>query len=274
MSSSVTVTTSSTRLADVREAKIAGAADRDAVRDGAERFQPYGRARGERCAAPRRLQRPARRSLVSSGFAALATVAIPEISPPPPMPVMIVRTSGHCSRISSPTVPCPAITSGWSNGWIRIAPVRSANSCAATRLSSTVFPANSTFAPYALVAATFGSGAPTGMNTVDCAPSMPAAKATPCAWLPALAATTPRARSCVGQPGDAQIGAANLVGTGPLDVLTLEPRRTAQRRRQRAARLQRCHPDHAGEHLARCLDVLGGHQRRCWRAYGHAPIVP
>ena len=33
------------------------------------------------------------------------------------------RTSGHCSRISSPTVPCPAMTSTWSNGWTSTAPV-------------------------------------------------------------------------------------------------------------------------------------------------------
>jgi len=45
------------------------------------------------------------------------------------------------------------------------------------------------------VASTFGSGARSGMTTVADAPSSPAANATPCAWLPALAATTPRARS-------------------------------------------------------------------------------
>ena len=50
-------------------------------------------------------------------------------------------------------------------------------------------------APYALVACTFGIGAPSGMKTVDAMPSSDAASATPCAWLPALAATTPRADS-------------------------------------------------------------------------------
>ncbi len=45
------------------------------------------------------------------------------------------------------------------------------------------------------MAATFGSGARSGMTTVAEAPSSPAANATPCAWFPALAATTPRARS-------------------------------------------------------------------------------
>src|ERR1039457_5214777 len=50
-------------------------------------------------------------------------------------------------------------------------------------------------APYDLVASILGSGAPSGMITVALAPSRAAAKATPWAWLPALAATTPRARS-------------------------------------------------------------------------------
>ena len=44
-------------------------------------------------------------------------------------------------------------------------------------------------------AAIFGSGAATGMNTVVRQPSSDAASATPCAWLPADAATTPLARS-------------------------------------------------------------------------------
>jgi hypothetical protein len=45
------------------------------------------------------------------------------------------------------------------------------------------------------VAATLGSGADSGMKTVAAQPSSRAARATPWAWLPALAATTPRARS-------------------------------------------------------------------------------
>ena len=49
--------------------------------------------------------------------------------------------------------------------------------------------------PYPLVARIFGIGAPSGMNTVDFIPSRLADSATPCAWLPAEAATTPLARS-------------------------------------------------------------------------------
>src|SRR5262245_40620331 len=107
----------------------------------------------------------------------------------------MVRTSGHCSMISKPTVPWPATMSGWSNGWMNTAPVDSAYSLAATSVSSMIEPWNRTSAPYPVVAATLGSGAPTGMNTVDFTPSTRAARATPCAWLPALAATTPMASS-------------------------------------------------------------------------------
>ena len=56
-------------------------------------------------------------------------------------------------------------------------------------------PSCSTCAPYARVATSLGSGAPSGMKTVERMPSSWAASATPWAWLPALAATTPRAFS-------------------------------------------------------------------------------
>ncbi len=38
------------------------------------------------------------------------------------------------------------------------------------------------------------------MNTVECTPSSDEASATPCAWFPALAATTPAARSSGSSP--------------------------------------------------------------------------
>ena len=69
------------------------------------------------------------------------------------------------------------------------------NARAATSPSSMVRPWNTTWAPYPRVAFSLGIGAPSGMNTVAVVPSSRAASATPCAWLPALAATTPRLRS-------------------------------------------------------------------------------
>lgn len=41
----------------------------------------------------------------TSGRSAFTATAIPAARPPPPTPTTIVRTSGHCSRISRPSVP-------------------------------------------------------------------------------------------------------------------------------------------------------------------------
>ena len=131
----------------------------------------------------------------TSGLASLTASATPESKPPPPVHTRTVRTSGHCSRISSPTVPCPATMSGWSNGWMSTAPVSSAKALARASASSIVWPPSCTVAPYPRVAVTLGSAAPSGMNTVAEVSSIDAASATPWAWLPALAATTPRPRS-------------------------------------------------------------------------------
>ncbi len=51
-----------------------------------------------------------------SGFTALAAVAMPEISPPPPIGTGSTSMSGASSSISSAMVPWPAITSASSNG--------------------------------------------------------------------------------------------------------------------------------------------------------------
>ena len=92
-------------------------------------------------------------------------------------------------------MPWPATMSVWSKGWISTAPVSSANAWAATRAWVRYSPEKRTSAPYPRVALAFGIGDPSGMKTVALMPSICAASATPCAWLPADAATTPRARS-------------------------------------------------------------------------------
>ncbi|SKV18521.1 Uncharacterised protein [Mycobacteroides abscessus subsp. abscessus] len=115
----------------------------------------------------------------TSGRAALTTAATPATKPPPPAGTTMVPTSGSCSRISSPTVACPATTSRWSNGWMSTAPVSAANSVAANSASSMVEPVRCTVAPYARVATILGNAAPTGMNTVDGMPRVVAAQATP-----------------------------------------------------------------------------------------------
>ena len=70
------------------------------------------------------------------GRSSLAAAATPEIRPPPPTGTTIVAASGTSSRISRAIVPWPAMTSGWSNGWIMTAPRRSANARAASYASS------------------------------------------------------------------------------------------------------------------------------------------
>ena len=50
----------------------------------------------------------------TSGFSACSAVAMPAISPPPPMGTITVVTAGNCSRISKPIVPCPLMTASSS----------------------------------------------------------------------------------------------------------------------------------------------------------------
>eukprot|EP00963_Diacronema_lutheri_P000726 scaffold45_cov337-Pavlova_lutheri.AAC.3 len=59
-----------------------------------------------------------------SGRTALTYAAIPAMSPPPPTGTKIASGNSlpHCRKISIPTVPCPAMTSGSSNGWTNVLP--------------------------------------------------------------------------------------------------------------------------------------------------------
>ncbi len=81
--------------------------------------------------------------------------------------------------------------------------------------------------------ASLGTGTPSGMKIVARMPSALAASATPCAWLPAEAATTPRAASSGGQPRQAVGRAADLERAGALQVLELEVDGHAEQRRER-----------------------------------------
>ena len=66
------------------------------------------------------------------GASASSASAIPALRPPPPQQTSTSRAvtpaSAACAAISSPVVPCPAITSGWSNGGIRVSPRAAASS--------------------------------------------------------------------------------------------------------------------------------------------------
>ena len=77
------------------------------------------------------------------GLSVLTAIATPLMSPPPPMGTTTCSTSGSCSRISRPMVPCPAITQGSLKGWAKVYPC----SCvrrSASRAASSYTPGTST----------------------------------------------------------------------------------------------------------------------------------
>ena len=65
-------------------------------------------------------------STVTAGAMALAAIATPLTSPPPPIGTTSVSISGASSRISTPTVAAPAITSASLYGEMNVAPVSAA----------------------------------------------------------------------------------------------------------------------------------------------------
>ncbi len=58
----------------------------------------------------------------TSGFRDLMAQAMPPMSPPPPTGTTTASKPSTCSNISSPMVPCPAITSASLKGWIKVEP--------------------------------------------------------------------------------------------------------------------------------------------------------
>ena len=106
--------------------------------------------------------------------------------------------------------------------------------------------------------APWGSALPAGMNTVALMPSICAASATPCAWLPALAATTPSGLLLLGEPRHPQVGAADLERAGALQVLRLDQHRPAGDRRQPSRPLHRGVDRHPVEGLPGGPDVVEG----------------
>ena len=106
-----------------------------------------------------------------------------------------MSASSTWSASSRPIVPWPATTSGSSNGCTNVAPLSATYAAAASSASSSAGPVSSMSAPYVRVASTFAIGASCGMKIRAFAPTSRAAHATACPWLPALAATTPAARS-------------------------------------------------------------------------------
>ncbi len=166
---------------------------------------------------------------------------MPAIRPPPPTGTNTADSrSWLWRRISAPIVPCPAITSGSSNGWMNVIPVsadqrrRSApwrrRSCRRTAPPRR---------PSTRTASTLICGVVCGMTMTARSFSLRAEKATPCAWLPALAVMMPRARSRVGEVRDLVVGAAQLEAEDRLQVLALEQHLVAEAARQPRRRVER-----------------------------------
>src|SRR2546428_5007680 len=127
----------------------------------------------------------------------VSATARPAMRPPPPTATTTRPTFGSSSSISRPIVPCPAITSGSSCGWISVAPrdVRSASSRSPSVTRSLW---KTISAPSSCVASTFEAGAPSGMTTTARACAARAADARALAAVPADIVITPRSSACRG----------------------------------------------------------------------------
>ena len=98
-----------------------------------------------------------------------------------------------CASISTATVACPSITSGSSKGDRKCAPCRGAVGLAPRPASRRSSRRSARSRPHRRrrcgSCRSSAAGVVTGMKIAPCHPEMPADKATPCAWLPALAQT-------------------------------------------------------------------------------------
>ena len=105
-----------------------------------------------------------------------------------------MSADGRSSRISRPIVAFPATTAGSLTGWMK-RPWTSGCPCSSSTRHQRSKGSRTIRPPSASIAAIFTAGAESGTITVQETPSRRAFQATPCAMLPALAVTTPRASS-------------------------------------------------------------------------------
>jgi hypothetical protein len=127
----------------------------------------------------------------------LTALAMPVMSPPPPTGTTTVSTSERSSISSSPMVPFPAITPSSSTAWMN-RPSCPSKRCVSITSHQSSNGIGTTCPPRRAIAESFACGAVSGTAIVAGTPSSRAAYATPCAMLPALAVTSPRATASRG----------------------------------------------------------------------------
>ena len=81
------------------------------------------------------------------GSTDLTAIAMPDASPPPPSGTMICDSCSTSSSSSRPSVPCPAMTAGSSNGAQKVVPLASARSRDRATASDSAAPCSITVAP-------------------------------------------------------------------------------------------------------------------------------
>mmetsp|Transcript_17211 Transcript_17211/g.42356 ORF Transcript_17211/g.42356 Transcript_17211/m.42356 type:complete len:417 (-) Transcript_17211:535-1785(-) len=133
-------------------------------------------------------------TIITLGLMVLTASAMPAMRPPPPTGTMMASTFFTSSRISSPTLPAPAMMLKSSKPLMYFMPSFSTYVRAASAASAMVSPLRMTRAPSARHLVILVSGAMDGMSTVTGMPSSAPWYASASAWLPAEAATTPRLR--------------------------------------------------------------------------------
>ena len=194
----------------------------------------------------------------TDGLIALTAVAIPEISPPPPIGTTTSSRSGTSWIISRPVVPWPAMMSWSSKAETKIIPRSASIWWAVTAESSRVSPVSTISAPKPRVCSTFTVGVASGMQISAFTPRRLAWQASAWAWLPAEAVITPRARSASLIISSLLQAPRSLKDAGELLVLLLDPDVGAGEQRQlaRMAKLGALHV--RGDALGRGQDIVEG----------------
>ena len=110
-----------------------------------------------------------------AGEADLIARAMPAMRPPPESGTTTVSRSGQSSSSSSPMVPWPAMTSGWSKGGTSTRPSSATSRSTSACASSWLVADTRTSAPSAWIAATLSAGTSRDRQTQAGTPSRAAA---------------------------------------------------------------------------------------------------